>query len=195
VAYIQTTKDMVMTATIGDDIHNVILQTFVDSDYAGDQTTLKSTSGGWLELSGPSTRFVIDFVSKRQAVVRRSSTEAEVVAADTVIRRNTLPLATLLEMIQDVPPLSSTFSVFEDNQAALINLMGSGPSKELRHLNRTHKISLRFLQDVCKLNNVLVSYLASEMNSADPFTKAFTDVLKWRNCLELISMKMADKPT
>jgi len=68
VAYAKTTKYVVSTATIGDDNRHVVFQTFVNSEHAGDQSALKSTTGAWLELSGPNIRFAIDFASKRQAV-------------------------------------------------------------------------------------------------------------------------------
>ena len=46
------------------------LSLFVDADFAGERDA-KSTSGGFLVLSGPHTRFPLAWVSKRQTSVRR----------------------------------------------------------------------------------------------------------------------------
>jgi len=186
VCYLKHSADLVLTATIGDKFEDLELVTYVDSDYAGDYETYKSTSGSWTTLRGPRTDFPISYVSKKQTAVARSSTEAEVAAADVAIRKELLPLTVLLDEITDIP---MPRSLHEDNTAAKCILTGS-VSKELRHMARTHRISTAFLQEAVKSCHIAVNYVMSADNIADIFTKLFTCAEKWANGIGLLKMSI-----
>ena len=94
-----------------------------------------------------------------------------------------LDLKTVASKVAAAVPLH----LFEDNQACRLILDGS-ISKELRHVARTHRISISFLQDVIRHCAVNVHYIPSADNIADVFTKLFTDAGKWHNALCLMGM-------
>ena len=83
---------------------------------------------------------------------------------------------------------SNPFKVqfLEDNQAA-IQVLKSGRSPALRHLDRTHRVSLAWLHDVFSKLPIELQYIASEKEAADIFTKAFVDKYKWTNAVHLIN--------
>ena len=78
VCYINSTVNSTLVGTVQDSTDEPHLSLYVDADFAG-ETDAKSTSGGFLVLSGPHTHFPLAWVSKRQTSVSRSSTEAEIV--------------------------------------------------------------------------------------------------------------------
>jgi hypothetical protein len=184
-SHVAASSKVVLRGFVGDDISQLHLRVYVDSDYAGCAATSRSTSGAWLELAGPSTSFPLGYLSKKQTAVARSSAEAEIAAADHATRREILPLLDLLEILS-----SSSWPVVlhEDNTAAKSVIEGSR-SKELRHLGRTHKISVRSLQEVYAREGWKVDYIKSELNKADVFTKSFSAADKWSSLLKLLNME------
>ena len=73
----------------------------------------------------------------------------------------------------------------EDNQA-MIQIMKSGRNPTLRHLHRTHKISMCWLMERFADPSIALAYIQSEKQCADIFTKPFADALKWQANLLLI---------
>ena len=59
--------------------------------------SLRSTSGGHLNIQGPNTRFPLSGSSKRQGCVSHSTPEAEIVAADVAMRSMGMPALKLVE--------------------------------------------------------------------------------------------------
>ena len=62
-----------------------------DADFAGCVETQGTTSGGHLCLEGSKSHFVIHSMSKRQDSTASSTPEADMVAADTVLRTLLMP--------------------------------------------------------------------------------------------------------
>ena len=52
VCYINTTRDLVLTGYVGDDVADVGLKLWADADFAGDRPSFRSTSGTCLFLVG-----------------------------------------------------------------------------------------------------------------------------------------------
>ena len=152
-----------------------------------------------MELQGPNgTKFVISFTSKRQGATSRSSCEAEIAAADYVVRKEHIPVSYLLDYIlearrgpkkeQEVdpaipplmrpppphPPRSIPLHVWEDNAATLLILQGL-TSKEMRHVSRTHEIHIAFLQETLKKGGVVCAHVISALQKADFLTKEFLE--------------------
>ncbi len=92
-----------------------------------------------------------------------------------------LPLVDLLEALTGN---AWRVELFGDNTAAKAVIHGSR-SKELRHLARTHRISVRSLQEIYEREHWQVEYIQSDSNKADIFTKAFSSSGKWEALLRL----------
>ena len=75
---------------------------------------------------------------------------------------------------------------YEDNTAT-IAIIRSGRNPQLRHLGRTHDVSVKWLSDTFrKEHQIELGYIASKEQCADIFTKAFEDVTRWEPALSLI---------
>jgi len=139
-----------------------------------------------------------------------SSCEAEVAAADVMVRKELLPMSYLVDSVLEAksptmpvnkqtssrlaepppePPRKVRMALFEDNQSALLVLQGL-VSKELRHMSRTHEIQTHFLQEALKKNKVESSYISTLLQKADFLTKEFTDAAKWSDLMKLVGIKL-----
>ena len=72
---------------------------YSDADWAGDNRTSKSTTGAFIALVGKNTFAPISALCKGQTVVSHSSTESEIVALDTVLRLEGVPILWFLEQV------------------------------------------------------------------------------------------------
>ncbi len=73
-AYINGSLDTRQVAFVDDPLDQLELWLYVDADFAGDRSDLKSTSGGFLVRVGPSTFFPLGYVCKirrRSHIARR----------------------------------------------------------------------------------------------------------------------------
>ena len=119
------------------------LDVYSDSDYAGCPETQRSTTGAIIFLRGNgNTSVPISFVSKRQGSVSRSTSEAEIVAMDSTIRLLALPALSFVEEIFS----KVIVHVCGDNQAMLC-VMKTGRNPTMRHLSRTHRVSIAWLHE------------------------------------------------
>ena len=102
--YVHHTKHWRMVGWVGDPMVDVHLALYADADFAGCVESLRSTSGGQLNLQGSNTRFPLSGSSKRQSCVSHSTPEAEIVAADVAMRAMGLPALQLLQRILKKSP-------------------------------------------------------------------------------------------
>eukprot|EP00971_Amphidinium_carterae_P019647 387308-Amphidinium_carterae.1 len=56
----------------------------------------------------------------------------------------------------------------------------------MRHLGRTHRVSVAWLHEVFLSGNMILNKCDTNDQSADIFTKSFTDETKWRHACSLI---------
>ena len=105
------------SSTIQDKPEDLELRLFVDAGFASDKSTARSTSGGFLALSGPSSFFPLVWISKRQTSTSRSTTESEVVSLVHSLYQEGLPALLLWELLL---ARSVTLRVHEDNQATIL---------------------------------------------------------------------------
>ena len=84
--YVHHTLHLRMVGWVGDSISDLRLHLFADADWAGDAVTMKSTSGVFLCVRGPSSSFPLAAISRKQTAVSHSTPEAELVAADVALR-------------------------------------------------------------------------------------------------------------
>ena len=133
---------------------------YSDSDWAGDLNTRRSTSGYVFRI-GDAT---INWCSKRQQTVARSSTEAEYVALSAAAQEGIW----LRRLLHDVGYGSSTpTTIYEDNNGA-IDL-----SKNPKFHNRTKHIDIafHFTRERVTSNELAVTYCPTEEMVADTLTK------------------------
>ena len=161
--YVHHTKHWRMVGWVGDSMDDVHLALYADADFAGCVESLRSTSGGHLDLQGPNTRFPLSGSSKRQSCVSHSTPEAEIVAADVAMRATCLPA---LKLLQRILKKSPNFVFYDDNKA-MIGVVRSGRNPTTRHLERSHGVCVE----------------VTDRMAADIHTKAFNDGRKWNTCM------------
>ena len=184
-----------MIGWIADELAELTLTLYSDADFAGDPDSMKSTSGVFLALVGPSSFVPLGAVSKKQGCVSHSTPEAELVAADVAVRTEGLPAVALWEIIwQSAAGLTvgPERLRFREDNAAAIQILKTGRNPTIRHMGRTHRVCLRWLHDEISRNYGL-EYCESALMCADIFTKAFTDKDKWHHaCLLIAHVRPAD---
>jgi hypothetical protein len=123
-------------------------------------------------------------ISKKQGCVSHSTPEAELVAADLAVRAEGLPALAIWEKVLG---RQVKLVMEEDNQAA-IKVLESGYSGALRHMGRTHKVCLRWLNERVKEKQMELHYCNTQDQAADIFTKPFTEPVKWEAALRNIGI-------
>ena len=185
IQYIASTPHYRLVGTIQDKPEDLELRLFVDADFAGDKSTARSTSGGFLlYLSGPSSFFPLAWISKRQTSTSRSTTESEVVSLAHSLYQEGLPALQLWELLL---ARSVTLRVHEDNQATIL-VVKKRHSPKLRHITRTHKVNLSCLSEIFKDDSALIEYINTDDQAADIFTKALPPH-KWAAALILLGIR------
>lgn len=192
------------------DLKSLVIRLYVDSDWAGDPDTCKSTSGLWIDLWHPESgrRWQVSWNSRAQSHSASSTAEAEVVAfahgldaglakayePETVIsmsaglRQEGIPIQSLMEALLGVRlPLK----VHVDNDQC-IAAVRKGFSKKLRQIARTHRISLDVCHDLVedKELKIDVGYVPTKEQLADTFTKALIP-LEFARARESIGLRKA----
>ena len=143
-----------MSGFVGDAPDQLYLQHAIDADHGGDVLDIKATSGGHLMLKGPHTAFPLLETCKKQTCSSNGSTEAEVVSLSWCMRMDGLPMVLLWETLLN---RRIRILVLEDN-IGTIQAIEKGYSPALRHLPKTQKTSLDFLNyliHVCKLVDIV----------------------------------------
>ena len=84
---------------VGDPYEDLKLAVYSDASFAGDTGDSKSTTGGFLCLVGPSTFVPLNWICKKQGAVSHSSTEAEIIGLDTMMRLEGIPALNLWSQV------------------------------------------------------------------------------------------------
>ena len=186
--YVHHSADQKMVGWVGDSKADLSLALFADADYAGCGQSLKSTSGAHMHVQGKRTRFPLAGGSKRQGCVSHSTPEAEIVAADYALRTLGIPSISAWETLMRTPPRI----VFYDDNQAMINVMRSGRNPTMRHMERTHGISITWLYEMFKRDYLLLVYEVTARMAADIHTKGFDDANSWKHACMLINILSDD---
>ena len=163
IKYINGTTQWRHNGFVGDDPEDVTLGLFSDADFAGDKAGQRSTSGVFLALYGAYTFYPLSTQSKKPTAVSRSTVEAEIIAADHAIRMAGLPALPLWETILGRPLV---LDVFQDNQATA-RIMTTGRAPTLRHVGRTHQVSVAWLHERVTGPDVVLFDCVSDVMAAD----------------------------
>ncbi|PKU63244.1 Retrovirus-related Pol polyprotein from transposon TNT 1-94 [Dendrobium catenatum] len=139
---------------------SLTLQSNVDSDWAGDHTDRKSTTG-YCNFLGTS---LISWSVKKQTTIARSSTEAEY-RAIALVTTEIIWLRRLLHEL-DCPQLEPT-KFYCDNTSAIA--LANNP---VYHARTKHiEIDCHFIRDCIKNHSIQVHHISTKDQLADLFTK------------------------
>ena len=191
--YAQYSQEYMLRGHVGSGA--ISQELYCDADHAGCKKTRRSTSGIWLELrSGVDSTLPVEWSSKRQGNVAYSTPEAELVALTEALREVGLPCRTLVEATalnkglreMSLPigilleAATGTFldisnqvpmTILEDNSATIV-IAEKGRSPALRHLTKTHGISIMWLAEVCAAASNKIVHCPTLDQKGDGFTTA-----------------------
>jgi hypothetical protein len=142
---------------------------YCDSDWAGDTTDRKSTSGGLFTLYGGA----ITWGAVKQKTVALSSVEAEYVAVATWVKEALWTLQWLQELNIDI----TTIGIYIDSTGALSFAENAQFSPRTKHIDIKH----HFIRDHLEKGLIKLSYIPTEDNAADALTKPL-DRVKFEKC-------------
>jgi hypothetical protein len=128
-----------------------------------------------MSMLSQNTVFPLAGQSKKQTAVSHSTPEAEIVAADHAIRAEGIPQLVLWETLLGRPLV---VHFHEDNETC-IQICKTGRSAALRHVGRTHRVSIKWLHEMFQGDDYKLFYEMTERQCADIFTTDFTDPDKW----------------
>ena len=186
--YVQSTKSKKLIGWVGNNIKSLSVGIYADADYAGCGQSLRSTSGSHMMAFGSHTRFPLAGGSKRQGCVSHSTPEAEIVAADYALRTHAIPVISLWKTLVGSDPKI----IFHDDNQGMIAIIRSGQNPTMRHLERTHGISIQWMHEIFQNDLIYLVYEVTSKMCADIHTKAFKDHMTWRRACMLINILSYD---
>lgn len=153
-----------------------ILDCFVDSDWAGDVTDRKSTTGFVIRLFGN----VVMWKSKKQNCVTKSSTFAEFIALSEAVTE----IKFLICLINDAfVQICKPVKIFEDNSGAVAIAKFGNFTKNSKHI----EVHYHYIHESVKDKLIEIVKVETENNFADILTKALGKVkfLEFRELLNV----------
>lgn len=132
---------------------------FVDSDYAGDTSSRKSTSGGVFTCGTAA----ISWLSKLQRTTALSTVESEFYAMCSGVQE----ALSLQKLSSDFDHQLGALVLHSDNTGALVNIRGNPSSQRTKHIG----VRYMRIRDELRDGSIEVQYVPTEENPADMFTK------------------------
>ena len=111
------------------------------------------------------------------------------VAADFGLRTDGLPSLSLWRVLF---PHHTPLLFHEDNQA-MIRVVTTGMNPTMRYLARTHRVSVAWLHEVCKMKEIQLVHEETSRMCADIFTKALTTAVNRTHACEFIQINNPEK--
>ena len=182
--YLKATPNLTLVNRIGDKAEDLKLNLYTDADHASEAEHAQSTSGCLLTLEGPNSWYPLTWLSKKQSATARSTTEAEMISLCTGIFGDALLIQEFAEQIFEK---EVQLQCHQDN-SAVIQIVEAGYSPKLRHVSKTHRINLSSLYEVFEDPSVRLTYISTDKQCADIFTKALAPC-KFPHALDLLQMK------
>jgi hypothetical protein len=143
---------------------------------------LYATSGYVFTLGGG----VVSWRSCKQTILTRSTIEAELAALDTA----TVKADWLRELLMDLPIVEKPLPAILmncDNQTVIVKV---DSSKDNMKSSRYIKRWLKSVRKMRSFKVIILDYIHTEKNLADPFTKGLS-----RNVIDAASKEMGLRPT
>ena len=97
-----------------------------------------------------------------------------------------------LELWQLLLPHCPRMRFLEDNQA-MLQCVRSGRNPTMRHLARTHRVSVAWMHEQYKSKNFTFAHESGEKMPPDIFTKMFADKDKWKKARHLINIVLPEE--
>lgn len=168
-SYLQTTSRETLVWKIDmKNLEKFALETYVDSDHAGDKTSGRSTSGYATFLNMGSSKILLDWGCKRQTATSRSSGEAEVQAISDGLTRSCLFIMMLFEAVG----VDIAQTVILTDSSAAQNGIAKCNSSAMRLMRKTHRVNLSWLKDTLENCDIKLEKVATIDNISDVNTKA-----------------------
>ena len=95
-----------------------------------------------------------------------------------------LPAITLWQQLGGTDP---NFVFYDDNQT-MIGVIRTGKNPTMRHLERTHGISIGWMHSIFQEGYVSLAYEVTAKMAADIHTKSFKDSVSWTHACQLINI-------
>ena len=134
--YISSTRYHRMKNTITGDGSDLEIMSFTDADHAGKVEHGYSTSGGFIAVTGPGTSVPLMWLSKKQTICSRSTTDAETISLAHTVFTEAVPLQEHLSSLLS----RQVFMRCEQDNSSTIQVIANGYSAKVRHCSKTHKI-------------------------------------------------------
>ncbi len=132
---------------------------YADADWAGDHDDRHSTSGNVFIFGGGA----ISWLSKKQAVVALSTSEAEYIALSSAAQEAVWLQKLLLELQMPIQPIT----VMEDNQGAIALAKNPIAHSRTKHID----IRFHFVREAQEEELIKIKYCPTEEMVADLLTK------------------------
>jgi len=149
------------------------LRVFVDADYVGDLESRKSTLGFLMTIGNAPT----NWYSKLQKCVSTSTAESEYYSLSECSKHSIWYMTILKEL-----NININFIIINvDNREAIYNCQNNSINPKSKHID----IKYHHVSDLIKENKIKLSYIRSENNLTDGFTKNLNNSLmdKFRKML------------
>ena len=150
---------------------------FTDADYAGSRSDRRSTSG-FCTFRGS---HLISWKSKKQAVVSRSSAEAEYRA----MAQGTCELLWLRSLLSELGfPVVDSSTLFCDNKSAIMLASDSVLHERTKHI----EVDIHFIREKVRSGVIIPSFVPSSDQTADMFTKSIGPTLLQSSLDKLVNV-------
>jgi hypothetical protein len=185
--YLKLTQNFALSFTKPTSPQTNEIVAYSDSDWAGDKTTRRSTSGSVVFHNGN----LVDWASKLQKCITLSSCEAELIALSQTTQDTIWIKRLLLDMTTDKTSqitesdFYKTPVVFADNQSAL------KVARDPRNSGRMKHVDLRdlFVREKVLDRSIMVQYAKSAENIADILTKPLYPQQQFSHLRRLLNLK------
>jgi hypothetical protein len=156
IKYVKGTANCGLKYEAEDDLQ---ISVFTDSDWATDVDDRKSTSG-YVGFIG---RSPVSWKSSKQKSVSTSTMEAEYVALSLGVQEAIY----MKKIYEELGIDSTTPMIYSDNQAAICHVKSDTNKPRTKHIS----VKYHFVKEKFEKNEIGITFVPSENNVADLFTK------------------------
>lgn len=145
--------------------NNYYISGYCDSDYAGDLSSAKSTSGYiFILANGP-----ISWKSKLQSIIAQSTTKAEYIAINTATKEAIF----IRQLLQELGHYNQAkFPIYTDNNRALLLAKNPVFHEQTKHI----AVKYHYIRDLISQGIIDLNYISTKDQKSDGFTKPLKKV-------------------
>ena len=180
--YVKTTIEYSLVFTRSDS-GNLKLKGYTDSDYAGDISDRKSTSG-YIFMYGECT---ISWNSSKQKILSLSSTEAEYIGLTNAAKESIWYRQMLKEIkksCKDIDVIDDDITLYCDNKSTICLAKNPEYHSRSKHIDIRH----HFIREKLEEGKFKIGYESTEEMCADILTKGLPKIKHYK-CMGLINLK------